>query len=242
VLAVLAVLVSAGLVAGAAALFVSAGDGEGTTKAVSPLVTSPTPSETPTEPAPEPTVSPTPGPTATPTPTPTPTVTSSPTATASARPSTTSSPTRTYAYPRPSRRYDGLTLTVTADQGGGDTRTVFKLTVEGKDGDGEVYFDGIRWGDGSGVPSAGSPQHCKSYPPLTSPPGAYQPEPDTATYVYKHRYTKPGAYVVEVQVSSISKDCKPHGPEKETRKAQLTLVVEPAPAASPTPVPSPSPS
>jgi hypothetical protein len=223
---VAAFVVSAGLAGGAAVAFVNAGDGDGTVTSDGPVVTaSPTPSETPSPTA-------TPEPTATATATATPSATA--TATATATPTATSG-SRTYAYPRPSRTYDGLVLTVTINPGGGNDQTNFELTAKGKDGDGEVYFDGLTWGDGKSIGSVGSPQKCKSWPPLHSPPGPYEPEPDSATYIYHHQYVTPGTYVIKVRMSSMSKDCKPHGPRTEVRNVEVTVkVVSATPSPSPT--------
>lgn len=233
--AAVAVLLSAALAGGAAFALIDADD-EGTTAATRPDV-SVAPSVTPTPSAteqPSPTPEPSSIPTAAPTATASATAEPSPSVSASA----TASPRRTtstFAYPKPSRSYDGLTLTVTLNPGGGNTGTTFELTAKGEDGDGEVYFDGLSWGDGASVASAGSPQQCKSYPPLTSPPGAYEPAPDTATFRYTHRYTAPGDYLIKVQVSSVNKDCKPNGPAKETRNVQVTVHVV---SATPSPTPS----
>lgn len=234
--AVLAVLLAGGLLAGSAVAYVEAGDGDGTTKAVAPVVPTATPT---TEPTPEPTetatvvptpVATTPAPTASPTP--------SPSATTSPTPVATSTGTRTYAYPKPTRVYDGLTLSATLNHADGDTATVFSFDLSATDGDGTIYFDGIDWGDGTRTPAAASPQRCKSYPPLTSPPGPYRAEPDSyrSNGQYTHRYTRTGDYQVTVRVSSVNADCRPNGPAKETRTATFSGVT----ISSTDPSPSPS--
>ncbi len=243
--AVVGVLLSAGLVGGAAFAFVSTRNDEGTTQARRPDVTvQPSASSSATS-------APSATPTGTGAPSPSASASATPSATASATPAprattlATASPratTGTFAYPKPTRSYDGLTLTVTSNPGGGSTATTFTLTVKGEDGDGEVYFDGLTWGDGASVASAGSPQQCKSFPPLTSKPDAYEPAPDSSTSRYAHRFTSPGDYVVRVSVSSVNKDCTPNGPAKETRNVQLTLrVVSASPSPSPSPSPTPRP-
>ena len=224
---VVALLLSAGLAVGAAVALVDARDDNPAPVRVS-------------EPSPSPTVSPTPEMTPTPEAAAAPEI--SPTATASAA-STTSAPppsatastsTKTYAYPRPSGSSDPLVLSATLNPGGGPSDTNFELTVKGTDGDGTVYFGGLTWGDGASVAAQSSPQRCKSYPPLTSPPGAYQPEPDKKTFVYHHVFPHAGRYVIKVTISSVNADCKPHGPQPETRSVELPVTVT---QAAPTPSP-----
>lgn len=243
---VLAFLVAGGLVAGATVAFVNSGD-EDTTKAASPIAgatASPTASATP-DPTPEPTVAPTPTPSASAAPSPSTTASASPSASVSA--SASAGTGKTFAYPKPSRTYDGLRATATINPGGGNTGTTFDLTVKGTDGDGEIYFAGLTWGDGSSVPAEASPQQCKTYPPLTSPPGAYQPSPDSASYTKSHRFARPGTYTVTVQIASVNKDCKPGGPASERSDLpsfRVTVVAAPSPspsaAASASPTSSPS--
>ena len=196
---VVALLVSTGLVGGAGYALVTARDDQGSDTNAG-ASTSPTTSPTP-EASPGVTVSPTPD------------VTVSPTAGASASASasatasaTATSSSKTYDYPR-SPGYSGLVLTVTNNPGSGPVGTNFELTVKGHDGDGTIYFGGLTWGDGTSVSPDASPQHCKSYPPLTSPPGAYQPQPDDLKNVYHHRFLTPGHYVITVSIS-----CTPETP------------------------------
>lgn len=231
-----AFVLAAGLAAGAGVVFANAGD-DTTSQATSPLVT-PAPTGTAYVPTPEPTVEVT----ATAAPTPTTTVTATATATASATPSATVSPgTKTYAYPRPPKKYEGLALRATLDPGNGTTDTTFHLTIKGSDGDGTVRFTGLTYGDSTREPAQADPTHCKSYPPLTSPPGAYQPEPSARTYSFTHRYARPGRYTLTMHLTSVNADCKPHGPAPETRDAAFTVtVIVPAPVPSATPSPSPS--
>lgn len=241
---VAAFVVAAGLVGGATVAFVNAGD-EDDTKARSPLAgATPSPSASPTpEATVEPTPEPTPSPTATASATPAATASASPSATTSASPraSASSSPaTTTYAYPKPTRSYDGLRAKATLDPGSGNTGTTFELTASGTDGDGEIYLATLNWGDGTSSAEA-SPQRCKTYPPLTSPPGAYQPSPDSATFVRRHTYAKPGTYTLTVQLESVNKDCKPNGPAKE-RSSLPSITVKVVAGASPSPTASPSPS
>jgi hypothetical protein len=232
-----AFVLAAGLAVGAGIVFANAGD-DTTSRATSPLVT-PAPTSTASVPTPEPSVEVTA--TAEPTPTATATASASATATASASatPSATGSPGTTYAYPKPSRQYDGLALRATLDPGNGTTDTVFHLTIKGSDGDGTVRFTGLTYGDNTREPAQADPTRCKSYPPLTSPPGAYQPEPSARTYAFTHRYARPGRYTLTMHLASVNADCKPHGPVAETRDAAFTVIVTvPAPVPSPTPSPS----
>ena len=235
-----ALVVAAGLATGAGVVFSNAGDGT-TSRAVSPVVT-----PAPTQTADVPTSAPSAEVTATATPEATPSATATPTATAtaSATPSASVSPgTTTYAYPRPGKKYDGLVLRGTLDPGNGSTDTTFHLTIKGSDGDGTVRFFGVTYGDGASEPAEADPTRCKSYPPLTSPPGAYTPEPSARTYSFTHRYTRPGRYTLTMHLVSVNADCKPHGPARETRDAAFTVtVIVPAPVPTATPTPSATPS
>lgn len=229
---VLALVLSAVLLAAAAVAFVAAGDDRGTTRASSPVLPDSTPSPTPT-----PTDVPTDAPSATPTAAPAESTPATVAPPATPEASATASPTGpvSYDYPRPTRGYEQLYLSATNTPGGGYEQTTFALSLRSTDGDGEIYFDGLTWGDGTGVAAQGSPQRCASYPPLTSPPPPYSPEPDAATFSYRHRYPAVGTYTITVQVASVSKDCKPHGPRAESRKVELQVVVSPSasPSASP---------
>lgn len=231
-LVVLALLVAAGLLAVATVAFVKASDDKGTTKSVRPPLTpvATATSEPTAEPTPEPTLTTAPTPSATATATPTATATATATVTATVTPGTT-----TYAYPSPTRGYEGLALTATKSGGNDTTGSSFHLAVKGTDGDGEIYLAGVSWGDGTSVPAEASPQHCKAWPPLTSPPGPYAPEPDHAAYGYDHSYSTKDDYVITVWMSSVSKDCKPHGPKSETRQVQIPVTIV---SASPSPTPS----
>ncbi len=234
-------VVAAGLLGGAAVAYVNAGGG-GSTSAVSPVVT---PGPTAVA-SPEPTVeTPAPAPSPTATAVPTATVTASPSASPSVAPSATATatgtPTRTYPYPAPSQTYAGLVLSATLNPGGGTTATPFDLRMKATDGDGEIYFDGLTWGDGGAAAADASPQKCGTYPPLTSKPGAYQPSPDEAEFRKGHTYPRAGTYTLTAHVSSVSKDCKPNGPAKETRTVTFTVRISAAPTASPSASPTPSP-
>lgn len=234
----LAVLAASGLVAVATVAYVNAGD-ETPTKAV----------DVPVTPGVAPTLSPlpsdTPSPSETPSATAAPSASASatPTATASASPSPSSSSSgTTYAYPRPTRSYEGLRLSATMNPGDGYTTTTFSMSVTASDGDGTIYLQSIEWGDGTKTTEP-NPQACKSYPPLTSPPGAYDPQDDSYQKSFKHKYAAKGNYVVTVTVASVNKDCRPHGPATETRTARFdgsNSVTVSEPEASPSPSPSPS--
>lgn len=231
-----AFIVAAGLAGGAGVIYVNAGD-DTTSVATSPVVT-PAPSQT----VQVPTTAPTPDVTASASASATPTATATATASASATPSPTLSPgTKTYPYPRPTQGYEGLILRGTLNPGGGTTATVFHLTLRGTDGDGTIGFNGLTYGDGAGEAAAPHRVGCRNYPPLTSPPGAYQPEPDSQTYTFRHRYTAAGTYTLTMHLTSSNADCKPHGPKSEARDAQFTVVVAVAPPVTPTPSPTPKP-
>lgn len=225
-----ALVVAAGLAVGAGIVFANAG-GDAKSAATSPTMT-PTPTPTPTADVPTtaPTIDVTSTPKATPAASATPTASASPTASATA-----SARTTTYPYPKPSRQYDGLTLRGTLDPGSGTTDTTFHVTLKGSDGDGKVRFAGLTYGDGTAEAAQADPTRCRSYPPLTAPPGPYRPEPSAQTYTFSHRYTRPGRYTLTMHLTSNNADCKPNGPAKEARDAAFTVTV-----IVPAPVPSPS--
>jgi pyruvate/2-oxoglutarate dehydrogenase complex dihydrolipoamide acyltransferase (E2) component len=220
-------LVAAVLAAGAGVTLRDAGDDTG------PRLALPTGGPTPTASA-------TASPTATPTPSATPTATASatPSATATATRSATPAPTRsaspapkTYAYPKPTKSYAPLTVTLRSSRGSGEVGDVFTITSVATDGDGEIYMAGLDFGDGTRVPTQSTPTKCKAYPPLHSPPGAYQPSPDKKDFgPYEHRYLSPGDYTITIRVSSVNATCKPNGPANETRVLQLKVTVT-APSA-----------
>jgi hypothetical protein len=228
----LALLIAAVLAAGSVYAFVNAGDGSGPT-----IDALPSPSATASEsPTPSPTPSVTPSETSTPTPTPTATQGSSPRATPKATSSATrtssprSSSSTTYAYPKPSRDYDRLQLTITANPEHGTVGETFRVVGTATDGDGRIYFTGMSWGDGSSEPAGSNPQHCKSWPPLTSRPGPYQPRPDKKRYAFDHQYLTPGDYTITFHVRSVNEDCRPNGPKREDRV--LSVVVHVAAATA----------
>ena len=230
-LVVLAFLVSAGLVGGAAVALVKASDDKGSTRAAptaAPLVTpSPTPSPTPSE---------------TPSPVATPTQSATPTATPSATTSTTASPTAKatgaatfYAYPKPTAAYKGLYVTATSSSGEGDTLDTFRLTVDANDGDGAITFGGLTWGDGTSVAAQSVPGSCPPRPSPTTRPGAYQPAADAKHFAYTHQYSAPGSYTINITVNSGNTTCRPHGPASETSTVKLTIKINPVQTASPAP-------
>lgn len=237
-----ALVVALGLTGGAVAVFLNAGN-DGTTVATNPTITA-SPSASPT---PEPTTEPTAEASATATPTASASATTTPTASASASP--TASATGTFPYAKPSKTYDGLVLTSTISNSSGTTATTFRMTqLKATDGDGTIYFDSILWGDGTSTAGTGSPQKCKTYPPLTAPAPAYQPQPDSylSSNQYSHRYKSPGTYRIVVKVSSVNVDCRPNGPKTESSvnifpPVLVTAAPSPSPSASPTASPTPSP-
>lgn len=210
----LALAIAAVLAAGSAFALINADDEPALTLPTAAPTTSLSPLATPS-----PTASPTPS--ATPTATPT----SSPTPTATRTATPTSSPTavKTYAYPSPSHRYDSLRMSGTLSQGLATVGTNIELTVNATDGDGTIYLTQLSWGDGTSDPAQPSPRHCKSWPTLHSPPGAYRPEPDTFKAVAHHRWVTPGDYTVTVTVTSVNADCKPHGPATERATVQIPI-------------------
>ncbi len=244
-----AFVASAALLGGAATAFVTAG-GDGSTSATNPVVT-PGPTALTAPPLlvePTPVISVAPSPTASPSASAAESASpaASPTASASAKPRATATATATgtptrFPYPSPSQQYAGLVLSATLNPGSGTTATTFDLQMKATDGDGKIYFDGLVWGDGTSVRGQGSPQKCGTFPPLTSPAGAYEPSPDSETYRYQHRYARSGTYRITANVSSVNEDCKPNGPAKETRTVVFDVKVSAAPAASATPSPTASP-
>ncbi|MCU1587136.1 MAG: hypothetical protein JWN31_629 [Frankiales bacterium] len=230
--ALLVSLIIAALLAGVAGLaLVNAGDNTGPTRGLPTAGPVPTPSPTPST-TPSPT--PTPVPTATATPTATPTVTATPSASpaATAKPTATRTATpkpttqQTYAYPKPTRSYAPLQLTLRSSRGAGQVGDTFSVTAVATDGDGEIYMDGLDFGDGSKEPAQSSPKHCKSYPPLHSPPGPYQPSPDKKNFgPYNHTYLAPGDYTITMTVASVNATCKPNGPANESRTLHLVVHV-----------------
>ena len=228
----LALVIAAVLAAGAAFALVNAGDDSG------PRLTLPTLSPTPTD-----TASATPSATPTATATPSATATASPTATskptATAKPSATStSGSHTYAYPKPTHTYAGLELTIHSPSNNEPPGSDFVLTAKATDGDGTIFFNGMSWGDGSTEPAQANPQHCKSYPqPPTSPQGSYQPQSDSKTFTFHHRYLVGGRdYVITVKVASVNVDCRPNGPKRQDTLLRVRIHVttpEPSPTAAP---------
>jgi hypothetical protein len=220
----LALLIAAVLAAGSAFALINAGDDSGPKVDALPTA-SPTPTATET-----PSATPTATPTESATPEPTATATTSPTAKPTA--SATSKPTSsgTYSYPKPSHSYQGLELTLSSPDNNQPAGEDFVLTVKSSDGDGKIFFNGLSWGDGQSEPAAANPQHCKSYPqPPTSPQGAYQPQPDSKTFTFHHKYLVGGRdYVIAVKVASVNGDCRPNGPKREDTKLYLRIHVDPA--------------
>lgn len=224
-------IISAMLAGLAGVALINAGDDTGPTKGLPPA--GPLPTLSPTRPA---TPSPTPTPTATATATPTATASPTATATATAKPTATKTATakpttqQTYAYPKPTRSYAPLQVTMRSSRGAGEVGDTFSITAVATDGDGEIYMNGLDFGDGTTVPAQSSPKKCKAYPPLHSPPGAYQAEPDKKDFgPYTHKYLAPGTYTITMRVASVNADCKPNGPKDESRILQLKVTVTAAP-------------
>lgn len=234
VVVMVALVLSAGLAGGGAVAFVNAGD-DPATKAISPIL--------PNIAIPSPSVTSTPVPTPTPTPTQTQTPSPSPTASARVTATPTASPTagttKTYTYPKATTLYDGMALSATINHDRGTTATKFAITLKATDGDGTIYFDGIDWGDGSSLAGTGNPRKCGTYPTPTAQPGPYKPQSSTyertSANAFTHTYSTAGDYKITVTVSSVNADCRPNGPEAETRVAvfpKVPVTQSPAPTPS----------
>ena len=209
-LAGLAVVVAGGLAVGAAYALDQATSDSTPTAFASPTP-SPTPSETPAA-----SVSPTPA--AAPSPTATPTASATPSRTPVATRSAAASPTAVhyYAYPGPTKTYEGLAFSAEVNPQDGSVGQKFTLVGYAKDGDGTIFVVGVNWGDGTTDGGESTPDHCPAYPSPTAKPGPYQPAPDSRTFTRTHVYTAAGTYKLVVTVRSINADCRPHGPRTET--------------------------
>jgi hypothetical protein len=214
VLAGLAVVVAGGLAAGAA-YALDQSTGSSTPTALASPTLAPAPSATPpASPTPAAPPSPTTTPTAAPTPTRTPTATRS----ASARPSAV----RYYAYPAPTKTYEGLAFSAEVNPQSGSVGQTFTFVGYAKDGDGTIFVTSIDWGDGTVDGGEASPNHCPAYPSPTTNPGPYQPAPDKRTFTRTHVYTAAGTYKLVAKIRSINADCHPHGPKTETASVTFT--------------------
>jgi hypothetical protein len=239
VVVVVALLVSAGLAGGAAYALVNASDDKGTTTATGqplPGATSAAPVETPAGvplvfPTDEPTPTPAPTPTPTASPTPTPTPATSPSA--SPKPAATSATVTRYPYPSNPGTAAGLRFTASSQARGYTTTT--DVTITASDGDGDITFGGLTWGDGTSMGPEAVPAHCLAYPSPTSAPGAYQPHGDKRTFTYSHTYPTGQDYTINLTVRSGNDECRPNGPAAESRSAALTVHFA---GASPTPAPA----
>jgi hypothetical protein len=201
-LAGLAVLVAAGLAAGAAYALIQAASDSTPTAQATPSV----------EPVVTPSESPTPVPT-----TVTPTATTSATATPTSTATVSTSPTpRRYPYPSPTKGYRGLALTASMNTPRGTVGQTFTLQGHATDGDGTVFVTSVDWGDGTVDGGEPSPSSCPAYPSPSANPGPYRPEPDSRSFARTHAYANPGDYKVVVTVRSVNADCHPHGPIPET--------------------------
>ena len=138
-----------------------------------------------------------------------------------------------YPYPAPTRAYDALHYTATMRPGGGTTDTTFTLTISATDGDGDITFGGLTWGDGQSVSPEAVPQHCPVYPSPTAAPGPYKPQPDKETFVYRHRYAASGDYQILITVNSGNNSCRPHGPARESQTVRLSVHVSPSESPAP---------
>ncbi len=218
----LAFVVAAGLAGGAAVALVRATAGHGSPPA-SALAGSPsaTPSgTTAAQPTPAPTPLATAGPSATPTP--------------HATPSASPAAVRTYPYPKPARAYDALFFEATSAPQDNTTETV--LTIKARDGDGDITFGGLTWGDGTSVAAEAQPTHCPPYPSPTAAPGPYQPKPSSRTLIFRHRYNSAGPFSLLFTVRSGNSTCRPNGPAAESQSGELRLVF--STPATPTPTAS----
>jgi hypothetical protein len=187
------------------------------TPSVTPTASASATATAPATATPTATASPTPSATKSATPKPTPTKSATP------KPSPT---TKTYAYPKPTKTYAGLRLTGTFTGKTATVGDVYRVSAVATDGDGTIYMNGLSWGDGASVGSQPSPKKCKSYPPLHSPPGAYQPDPDKKDFgPYEHTFTKAGTYTIRFYVASVNADCRPNGPSNESTFVEMKVTV-----------------
>ena len=230
----LALLVSAGLAGGAAYALINASDDRGTTTATgSPLAgsTPAVPVQTPSLQPALPTSTATPTPAVTPSTTPTPAPSGSPSA--SPRPSRSSVAVTRYPYPANPGTAAGLRFTASSQAEGYSTTTV--ITIMATDGDGDITFGGLTWGDGNAEAPEAVPGTCPAYPSPTAAPGPYQPHSGKRTFTYRHTYTTDQDYTINLTVKSGNDTCRPHGPAAESRSAALTVHF-----AGPSPTPSPA--
>lgn len=218
-----ALLASAGLAGGAAYALVNVSDDKGTTTATGEPLPGPTvatPVVTPAVPTFEPTPSLSPTPSAGPSPT------------ASPKPSATS--VRVTRYPHPSNpgTAAGLKFTAASQPQGYSTTTV--ITITATDGDGDITFGGLTWGDGTSMGPEPAPGRCPAYPSPTAAPGPYQPHVGKRSFRYSHTYPTGQDYTINLTVRSGNEQCRPHGPAAESRSAALKVHF-----AGPSPTPSP---
>jgi hypothetical protein len=142
---------------------------------------------------------------------------------------------RTYAYPKPTRGYDSLyffNVMSTPDQNGATGTT---LTVDARDGDGDVTFGGLTWGDGSSVAAEAVPSHCPAYPSPTAAPGPYQPKPTTRKVTFHHKFAGLGPYTMWVTMKSGNSSCRPNGPGPESQRISISVRFNAAPTPEATP-------
>lgn len=233
-----ALVVSAGLAGGAAYALVNAADDQGTTTATGQPLPGfgPSPSQAPVvlpTDAATPTAAATATPRATPTASPTLSPRTSPSPSASQKPAATTATVSRYPYPANPGTAAGLRLTAKSQAQGYSTTTV--LTITATDGDGNITFGGLTWGDGTSVGPEAVPGHCPAYPSPTAAPGPYQPRGDERTFTYSHTYPTDQDYTINLTVKSGNDTCRPHGPTPESRSAALRVHF-----AGPSPTPTPA--
>lgn len=217
-LAGLAVVVAGGLAAGGGyALHAATKDDSTPAAATAPAATQ--------SPAAAPTQEPTPTPTVTPTPALTPTATLTPSASPSAKPTVKpTATTRYYAYPAPTKKYDGLYFVAAKAVPSNDGSHGAEAEARAADGDGTIFVTSVDWGDGTSDGGEPNPPSCPAYPSPTAQPAPYRPHPDDRTFTRSHTYARPGQYTITIHIRSVNADCRPHGPKTETADATLRSV------------------
>lgn len=199
----------------------------------SPLPTAtgaPTPTASPSPSTPKPSPSPSPS---------TPKATPSPTSTPAGKPSASAASVKAaskqnFGYPKPTSTYPGLVLRASLSEENGATTRPFMLTLKATDGDGNVAFNGVDWGDGEQAAAEPDPTRCKDAPTPTSQPPAYQPQPSERNGSFRHSYRTAGTYQLVVRAISRNGDCRPHGPRTENAETTFTVTVTAPPSPSPT--------
>jgi hypothetical protein len=137
----------------------------------------------------------------------------------------------------------GEPLVLPTEDAGPTVTTTATVSITASDGDGDITFGGLTWGDGSSMGPEVVPGHCPAYPSPTSAPGAYQPHADRRTFTFSHTYPSDQDYTINLTVRSGNDECRPNGPTAESRSAALGVRFAhdaPSPTPSPTATEAPS--